>query len=218
MTLNRNHSKWACFQTLENNVASCTPASCCGYFSGLHLFIRLWGQCCAQLNCILGKWYCLLKDDAKHIPLLFLQSFLSFFFHVHSVAKCLFGIKKKWMLPYCTSYTCGIFNKSHFLALSFKLTFSVLLTSPWGILFQPVSQGSLLTLSCLRLHCVHRGDLWPLCLCLQITSEVHLFSHTKGKRHQQAVRDSSSIQGRELSDEEVVRIAHTPYQEQTCVM
>uniref|UniRef100_H3CSI1 S-phase cyclin A-associated protein in the ER n=1 Tax=Tetraodon nigroviridis TaxID=99883 RepID=H3CSI1_TETNG len=36
-----------------------------------------------------------------------------------------------------------------------------------------------------------------------ITSEVHLFSHTKGKRHQQAVRDSSSIQGRELSDEEV---------------
>ncbi|XP_047675769.1 S phase cyclin A-associated protein in the endoplasmic reticulum isoform X5 [Tachysurus fulvidraco] len=36
-----------------------------------------------------------------------------------------------------------------------------------------------------------------------ITSEVHLFSHTKGKRHQQAVRESSSIQGRELSDEEV---------------
>lgn len=33
--------------------------------------------------------------------------------------------------------------------------------------------------------------------------------HTKGKRHQQAVRDSSSIQGRELSDEEVVRITHT---------
>ena len=38
---------------------------------------------------------------------------------------------------------------------------------------------------------------------------MHLFSHTKGKRHQQAVRDSSSIQGRELSDEEVVRITHT---------
>eukprot|EP00064_Thunnus_orientalis_P008152 superscaffoldBa00000952_g8175 len=42
-----------------------------------------------------------------------------------------------------------------------------------------------------------------------ITSEVHLFSHTKGKRHQQAVRDSSSIQGRELSDEEVVAGALT---------
>ncbi len=41
---------------------------------------------------------------------------------------------------------------------------------------------------------------------LQITSEVHLFSHIKGKRHQQAVRDSSSIQGRELSDEEVVSL------------
>lgn len=38
---------------------------------------------------------------------------------------------------------------------------------------------------------------------------MHLFSHTKGKRHQQAVRDSSSIQGRELSDEEVVRITVT---------
>uniref|UniRef100_A0A3Q1FKT9 S-phase cyclin A-associated protein in the ER n=1 Tax=Acanthochromis polyacanthus TaxID=80966 RepID=A0A3Q1FKT9_9TELE len=49
-----------------------------------------------------------------------------------------------------------------------------------------------------------------------ITSEVHLFSHTKGKRHQQAVRDSSSIQGRELSDEEVVCITHTlPCREQT---
>lgn len=45
--------------------------------------------------------------------------------------------------------------------------------------------------------------LHPL-FVLQITSEVHLFSHIKGKRHQQAVRDSSSIQGRELSDEEVV--------------
>lgn len=69
-----------------------------------------------------------------------------------------------------------------------------------------VSHGSLLTLCRLCLHSVHSSDLWPLCLCLQITSEVHLFSHTKGKRHQQAVRDSSSIQGRELSDEEVVHI------------
>uniref|UniRef100_A0A673CP16 U1-type domain-containing protein n=1 Tax=Sphaeramia orbicularis TaxID=375764 RepID=A0A673CP16_9TELE len=52
--------------------------------------------------------------------------------------------------------------------------------------------------------------------CVVITSEVHLFSHTKGKRHQQAVRDSSSIQGRELSDEEVVRTPHpAPCQEQT---
>ncbi|KAG2470308.1 SCAPE protein, partial [Polypterus senegalus] len=42
-----------------------------------------------------------------------------------------------------------------------------------------------------------------LCTVL-ITSEVHLFSHIKGKKHQQAVRDSSSIQGRELSDEEVL--------------
>lgn len=80
---------------------------------------------------------------------------------------------------------------------------------PLWYIVSPVSHGSLLTLSCLCLHCVHSSDLWPLCFCLQITSEVHLFSHTKGKRHQQAVRDSSSIQGRELSDEEVVRIAHT---------
>lgn len=65
------------------------------------------------------------------------------------------------------------------------------------------------TLSCSCLHCAHCTDLWPLCLLLQITSEVHLFSHTKGKKHQQAVRDSSSIQGRELSDEEVVRITNT---------
>ncbi|MGH0153040.1 UNVERIFIED_CONTAM: hypothetical protein FKN15_050050 [Acipenser sinensis] len=42
-------------------------------------------------------------------------------------------------------------------------------------------------------------------LCnVTITSEVYLFSHIKGKGHQQAVRDSSSIQGRELSDEEVI--------------
>ncbi|KAL8196889.1 UNVERIFIED_CONTAM: hypothetical protein K2H54_000945, partial [Gekko kuhli] len=36
-----------------------------------------------------------------------------------------------------------------------------------------------------------------------ISSEVYLFSHIKGKKHQQAVRENSSIQGRELSDEEV---------------
>ncbi|XP_014885790.1 S phase cyclin A-associated protein in the endoplasmic reticulum isoform X3 [Poecilia latipinna] len=44
-----------------------------------------------------------------------------------------------------------------------------------------------------------------------ITSEVHLFSHTKGKKHQQAVRDSSSIQGRELSDEEVEHLSLKKY-------
>uniref|UniRef100_A0A7N6AMK7 C2H2-type domain-containing protein n=1 Tax=Anabas testudineus TaxID=64144 RepID=A0A7N6AMK7_ANATE len=44
-----------------------------------------------------------------------------------------------------------------------------------------------------------------------ITSEVHLFSHTKGKRHQQAVRDSSSIQGREISDEEVEHLSLKKY-------
>ncbi|XP_056595881.1 S phase cyclin A-associated protein in the endoplasmic reticulum isoform X3 [Triplophysa dalaica] len=44
-----------------------------------------------------------------------------------------------------------------------------------------------------------------------ITSEVHLFSHIKGKRHQQAVRDSSSIQGRDLSDEEVEHLSLKKY-------
>uniref|UniRef100_A0A671NE83 S phase cyclin A-associated protein in the endoplasmic reticulum-like n=1 Tax=Sinocyclocheilus anshuiensis TaxID=1608454 RepID=A0A671NE83_9TELE len=44
-----------------------------------------------------------------------------------------------------------------------------------------------------------------------ITSEVHLFSHIKGKRHQQAVRDSSSIQGRELSDDEVEHLSLKKY-------
>ncbi|XP_055790128.1 S phase cyclin A-associated protein in the endoplasmic reticulum-like isoform X4 [Salvelinus fontinalis] len=44
-----------------------------------------------------------------------------------------------------------------------------------------------------------------------ITTEVHLYSHTKGKRHQQAVRDSSSIQGRELSDEEVEHLSLKKY-------
>ncbi|RXN26183.1 S phase cyclin A-associated in the endoplasmic reticulum-like isoform X1 [Labeo rohita] len=46
---------------------------------------------------------------------------------------------------------------------------------------------------------------------MKITSEVHLFSHIKGKRHQQAVRDSSSIQGRELSDEEVEHLSLKKY-------
>nr|XP_054954681.1 S phase cyclin A-associated protein in the endoplasmic reticulum isoform X5 [Pan paniscus] len=36
-----------------------------------------------------------------------------------------------------------------------------------------------------------------------ISSEVYLFSHVKGRKHQQAVRENTSIQGRELSDEEV---------------
>uniref|UniRef100_A0A674ATB6 S-phase cyclin A-associated protein in the ER n=1 Tax=Salmo trutta TaxID=8032 RepID=A0A674ATB6_SALTR len=44
-----------------------------------------------------------------------------------------------------------------------------------------------------------------------ITTEVHLYSHTKGKRHQQAVRDTSSIQGRELSDEEVEHLSLKKY-------
>uniref|UniRef100_A0A6I8SHS1 S-phase cyclin A-associated protein in the ER n=1 Tax=Xenopus tropicalis TaxID=8364 RepID=A0A6I8SHS1_XENTR len=39
--------------------------------------------------------------------------------------------------------------------------------------------------------------------CVTISSEVYLFSHIKGKKHQLAVRENSSIQGRELSDEEV---------------
>ncbi|XP_035251605.1 S phase cyclin A-associated protein in the endoplasmic reticulum isoform X3 [Anguilla anguilla] len=49
-------------------------------------------------------------------------------------------------------------------------------------------------------------------LCnVTITSEVHLLSHTKGKRHQQAVREGSSIQGRELSDEEVEHLSLKKY-------
>eukprot|EP00062_Callorhinchus_milii_P002526 gi/632938794/ref/XP_007906427.1/ PREDICTED: S phase cyclin A-associated protein in the endoplasmic reticulum isoform X2 [Callorhinchus milii] len=44
-----------------------------------------------------------------------------------------------------------------------------------------------------------------------ITSEVHLFSHIKGKKHQQAVRENSSIQGRELSDEEVEHLSCKKY-------
>ncbi|KAJ8248775.1 hypothetical protein GJAV_G00227600 [Gymnothorax javanicus] len=49
-------------------------------------------------------------------------------------------------------------------------------------------------------------------LCsVTITSEVHLFSHIKGKGHQQAVREGSSIQGRELSDEEVEHLSLKKY-------
>lgn len=49
-----------------------------------------------------------------------------------------------------------------------------------------------------------KGKITIKLLSLQISSEVYLFSHIKGKKHQQAVRENSSIQGRELSDEEVV--------------
>ncbi|XP_036133868.1 S phase cyclin A-associated protein in the endoplasmic reticulum isoform X2 [Molossus molossus] len=44
-----------------------------------------------------------------------------------------------------------------------------------------------------------------------ISSEVYLFSHVKGRKHQQAVRESSSIQGRELSDEEVEHLSLKKY-------
>lgn len=44
-----------------------------------------------------------------------------------------------------------------------------------------------------------------------IASEVYLFSHIKGKKHQQAVRENSSIQGRELSDEEVEHLSLKKY-------
>nr|XP_040132456.1 S phase cyclin A-associated protein in the endoplasmic reticulum isoform X2 [Ictidomys tridecemlineatus] len=44
-----------------------------------------------------------------------------------------------------------------------------------------------------------------------ISSEVYLFSHIKGKKHQQAVRENSSIQGRELSDEEVEHLSLKKY-------
>lgn len=49
-----------------------------------------------------------------------------------------------------------------------------------------------------------------LCNAL-ISSEVYLFSHIKGKKHQQAVRENSSIQGRELSDEEVEHLSLKKY-------
>lgn len=49
-------------------------------------------------------------------------------------------------------------------------------------------------------------------LCnILISSEVYLFSHIKGKTHQQAVRENSSIQGRELSDEEVEHLSLKKY-------
>ncbi|XP_072258129.1 S phase cyclin A-associated protein in the endoplasmic reticulum isoform X1 [Pyxicephalus adspersus] len=44
-----------------------------------------------------------------------------------------------------------------------------------------------------------------------ISSEVYLFSHIKGKKHQLAVRENSSIQGRELSDEEVEHLSLKKY-------
>ncbi|KAM5171363.1 S phase cyclin A-associated protein in the endoplasmic reticulum isoform 2-T2 [Mantella aurantiaca] len=49
-------------------------------------------------------------------------------------------------------------------------------------------------------------------LCsVMISSEVYLFSHIKGKKHQLAVRENSSIQGRELSDEEVEHLSLKKY-------
>lgn len=114
MTLNRNHSKRACFQTLENNVASCTPASCCVYLSGLHLLMRLlkavlcpacvW-QDFAELH-FRERKSVFLKDDARHIPLVFLQCFVYF---LHSRTLCcslVFKKKKKKMLTVTTSYSC----------------------------------------------------------------------------------------------------------------
>ncbi|XP_073508766.1 S phase cyclin A-associated protein in the endoplasmic reticulum isoform X3 [Phyllobates terribilis] len=49
-------------------------------------------------------------------------------------------------------------------------------------------------------------------LCgIMISSEVYLFSHIKGKKHQLTVRENSSIQGRELSDEEVEHLSLKKY-------
>nr|XP_033776687.1 S phase cyclin A-associated protein in the endoplasmic reticulum isoform X2 [Geotrypetes seraphini] len=49
-------------------------------------------------------------------------------------------------------------------------------------------------------------------LCnVMISSEVYHFSHIKGRKHQQAVRENSSIQGRELSDEEVEHLSLKKY-------
>ncbi|XP_069836320.1 S phase cyclin A-associated protein in the endoplasmic reticulum isoform X1 [Dendropsophus ebraccatus] len=49
-------------------------------------------------------------------------------------------------------------------------------------------------------------------LCgVMISSEVYLFSHIKGKKHQLTVRENSSIQGRELSDEEVEHLSLKKY-------
>lgn len=61
-----------------------------------------------------------------------------------------------------------------------------------------------------RLTPYERKKQCSLCNVL-IASEVHLFSHIKGRRHQQAVRGSSSIQGRELSDEEVEHLSLKKY-------
>ncbi|CAN0266276.1 unnamed protein product [Lampetra fluviatilis] len=44
-----------------------------------------------------------------------------------------------------------------------------------------------------------------------ILSEVYLYSHIRGKRHAQAVREHSSITGRELSDEEVEHLSLRRY-------
>uniref|UniRef100_A0A8C5MC71 S-phase cyclin A associated protein in the ER n=1 Tax=Leptobrachium leishanense TaxID=445787 RepID=A0A8C5MC71_9ANUR len=49
-------------------------------------------------------------------------------------------------------------------------------------------------------------------LCnVTISSDVYLLSHMKGKKHQLAVRENSSIQGRELSDEEVEHLSLKKY-------
>ncbi|XP_073918020.1 S phase cyclin A-associated protein in the endoplasmic reticulum isoform X1 [Castor canadensis] len=61
-----------------------------------------------------------------------------------------------------------------------------------------------------RLTPYERKKQCSLCNVL-ISSEVYLFSHIKGKKHQQAVRENSSIQGRELSDEEVEHLSLKKY-------
>ncbi|CAH2273177.1 Hypothetical predicted protein [Pelobates cultripes] len=49
-------------------------------------------------------------------------------------------------------------------------------------------------------------------LCnVTISSDVYLLSHIKGRKHQLAVRENSSIQGRELSDEEVEHLSLKKY-------
>ncbi|KAM8974782.1 S phase cyclin A-associated protein in the endoplasmic reticulum isoform 1-T2 [Pelodytes ibericus] len=49
-------------------------------------------------------------------------------------------------------------------------------------------------------------------LCnVTISSDVYLYSHIKGRKHQLAVRENSSIQGRELSDEEVEHLSLKKY-------
>ncbi|XP_074174284.1 S phase cyclin A-associated protein in the endoplasmic reticulum isoform X14 [Rhinolophus sinicus] len=61
-----------------------------------------------------------------------------------------------------------------------------------------------------RLTPYERKKQCSLCGVL-ISSEVYLFSHIKGRKHQQAVRENSSIQGRELSDEEVEHLSLKKY-------